>query len=185
MHIDYAVSDDCINVNSFGEICVGCGCCSRNPDYMDMIRKRIKHYKEMLEKEYNFSEWSDNEKTRALQERNVEANISYFKNEICTCEKILKMEDGVEEMAELIRKDALLENLDNMVYNRQNADELYCEVKNLVHVMPTTTESEIRASVIDEFAEKLKRNFRDIGAFTGYEVKREIDEITEQLKERE
>lgn len=45
------------------------------------------------------------------------------------------------------------------------------------------TEAGIRAKAIDEFAEKLKRNFRDIGAFTGYEVKREIDEIAEQLKE--
>ena len=45
------------------------------------------------------------------------------------------------------------------------------------------TEAEIRNRAIDDFAEKLKRNFRDIGAYTGYEVKREIDELAEQLKE--
>ncbi len=59
----------------------------------------------------------------------------------------------------------------------------YHELLNELRSRPT--EAEIRASVIDEFAEKLKRNFRDIGAFTGYEVKREIDELAEQLKERE
>ena len=47
------------------------------------------------------------------------------------------------------------------------------------------TEAEIRAKAIDEFAEKLRRNFRDIGAFTGYEVKTWINEIAEQLKGNE
>lgn len=26
-HISYAVSEDCINIYSYGEICVRCGCC--------------------------------------------------------------------------------------------------------------------------------------------------------------
>lgn len=96
MHIDYAVSEDCINIYSFGEICVGCGCCSRNANYRDMIRRRIKYYKEMLAEQYSFSDWCENEKLRALQERNVKANIIYFKRKIRLCKKILRTKGKVE-----------------------------------------------------------------------------------------
>lgn len=95
-HIDYAVSDDCINIYSYGEICVHCGCCSRNPNYMDMIRRRIKYYKEMLAEQYSFSDWCENEKLRALQERNVKANILYYKRKIRLCKRILRTKGGVE-----------------------------------------------------------------------------------------
>lgn len=96
MHIDYAVSEDCINLYSFGEICVHCGCCSRNPNYMDMIRRRIKYYKEMLAEQYSFSDWCENEKLRALQKRNVKANIIDFKRKIRLCKKILRTKGKVE-----------------------------------------------------------------------------------------
>lgn len=96
IHIDYAVSEDCINIYSFGEICVGCGCCSRNPNYMDMIRRRIKYYKRMLEEQYSFSNWVDDEKCRKVQEQNVKANILYFKRKIRLYKKILRTKGKVE-----------------------------------------------------------------------------------------
>lgn len=90
IHIDYAVSDDCINHWSYGTICVKCGCCSRNPDYRDMMRQRVKYYKECLAEQYSFSNWCDSEKMRALQERNIKANILYFKRKIRLYKKILR-----------------------------------------------------------------------------------------------
>lgn len=96
IHIDYAVSDDCINLYSYGEICVGCGCCSRNPNYRDMIRRRIKYYKRMLEEQYSFSNWFDDEKWRKVQEQNRKANILYFKRKIRLYKKILRTKGKVE-----------------------------------------------------------------------------------------
>lgn len=90
IHIDYAVSEDCINLYSYGMICVKCGCCSRNPNYRDMIRRRIKYYKRMLEEQYSFSEWHYSKEIRELQEQNVKANILYFKRKIRTYKKILR-----------------------------------------------------------------------------------------------
>lgn len=90
IHIDYAVSDDCINAYTYGEICVHCGCCSRNPNYRDRIIRQIRYYKEMLNEEYDFDQWSKNENLRKIQEKNVKLNILYFKRKIRRCKKILR-----------------------------------------------------------------------------------------------
>lgn len=90
MFVDYAVSNDCINHWSYGEICVRCGCCSRNPNYKDRIIKTIQHYKERLKEEENFNFWDENEFWRKVQKRNVELNILYFKKEIRKYKKILR-----------------------------------------------------------------------------------------------
>lgn len=89
IYIDYVVSDDCINSNSYGMICVKCGCCSRNPNYRDRIIKQIKYYKEMLKEEYDFEAWDKNEDGRKFQEKVIKANILYFKRKIRRCKKIL------------------------------------------------------------------------------------------------
>lgn len=88
--VDYDISDDCINANSYGEICVKCGCCSRNQNYRDRIIRQIKYYKEMLNEEYAFDGWDENEYTRKHQEEVVGANILYFNRKIRRCKKILR-----------------------------------------------------------------------------------------------
>lgn len=50
---DYSESTDCVNPESYGEICVMCGCCSINPDYRDRTIRKIHLYKDMLKKERN------------------------------------------------------------------------------------------------------------------------------------
>lgn len=90
IHIDYEPSDDCINIYSYGCICVKCGCCKRNPNYRDMIRSRIKYYKTELAEQYIFDGWSENEKAMKLQERNIKANIKYLKRKIRRCKKIMR-----------------------------------------------------------------------------------------------
>lgn len=85
-----SVSEDCINRNSYGVICVLCGCCSRNSNYKDRIIRTIKYYKECLEEQYNFNRWSDDGYLKKIQERNVKSNILYFKRKIRMYKKILK-----------------------------------------------------------------------------------------------
>lgn len=86
--VDYGVSEDCINIWSFGEICVHCGCCSNNPNYRDMILKRIRYYKEWLEEKEEF-EFSENEKLSKIQKENIEADIRFNKRMIRMYKKIL------------------------------------------------------------------------------------------------
>lgn len=88
--IDSAVSKDCINIHSYGMICVGCGCCSRNPNYRDMIIRRIRYYLQQLHDEQHFDEWSENERLRKIQEENVKSNILYYKRKIRRNKQILR-----------------------------------------------------------------------------------------------
>lgn len=87
---DHIVSDDCINSYSYGEICINCGCCSRNLNYRDRTIRQIRYYKEMLNNEHNFDNWSESEAGRKYQERVTKANILYFKQKIRRCKKILQ-----------------------------------------------------------------------------------------------
>ena len=86
----YGVSDDCINIHSYGEICVRCGCCSNNPDFRDRTIRSIRYYKERLREELNFEYWSENDVLRKVQERNVKSNIQYIKREIRKLKAILR-----------------------------------------------------------------------------------------------
>lgn len=82
-HICYGVSDDCINIYSYGEICVRCGCCeAEEPDEKKRIANQIEYYSERLEEEKNFDNWDDDEKRRKIQEKNVKENIEYFEKKI-------------------------------------------------------------------------------------------------------
>ena len=94
IHIDYSPSDDCINDDSFGCICVKCGCCKLNPNYRDMIRRRIKYYKSKLAEQYTFDNWSDSDHWKKIQKRNIQSNIRYFKQRIRICKKIMRTMKG-------------------------------------------------------------------------------------------
>ena len=101
MHIDYAVSEDCINLYSFGEICVHCGCCSRNPNYMDMIRRRLKYYKELLKEREESLKWYmhsnfESERIKNARRQNVRKSILFCKRQIRLCKKILRTKGKVE-----------------------------------------------------------------------------------------
>ena len=92
--VDYAVSKDCINIDSYGMICVHCGCCKRNPSYRDMIRQRIKYYKSRLAEQYKFSDWDEDEYWRNVQKKNINSNIIYHKRNIRICKKIMRTMKG-------------------------------------------------------------------------------------------
>ena len=90
MHVDYGITDDCINHWSYGEICVRCGCCSNNPNYKDKTIRTIRYYKECLKEEENFNWWDEDEFWRKVQERNVKSNILWYKRKIRKYKKILR-----------------------------------------------------------------------------------------------
>lgn len=88
--IDSGVSEDCINIYSYGEICVGCGCCSRNPDYRNMIISRIRYYKQRLYYNQHIDNWYEDEEMRKFQEKIVKNNILFYKRKIRLNKKILR-----------------------------------------------------------------------------------------------
>lgn len=82
-HICYGVSEDCINIYSYGEICVRCGCCeAEEPNAEKRKANQIEYYSERLEEEKKFSNWDEDEKWRKIQEENVKKNIEYYENKI-------------------------------------------------------------------------------------------------------
>lgn len=87
-HICFAVGKNCYNLyDSYGVICVGCGCCSTNKE--KRYTSRLKLNKRMLKEQYEFNLWDDDPEMRALQEKNITENIAYFEKEIAKYEKKL------------------------------------------------------------------------------------------------
>lgn len=87
-------------------------------------------------------------------------------------------------MAKLINRYALFDAIRNITYNSKDADAFFEEVLEVITEQPTTTEAEIRASVIDEALKALSIfNDREHGNehfIYGIETAKEI---LEQLKE--
>lgn len=82
-------------------------------------------------------------------------------------------------MAELIDKRSALNALSSASYG----NFCYVTARNAIDCVPTTTESEIRAMAISEFAERIKNEFKTEIQCTDDELTW-IDEIAEQLKEK-
>ena len=83
-----AVKENCWNTwDSYGEICVHCGCCSEDP--FERAKYRLETLKERLEEEEHFNEWSDDPYWKTIQENNLRVNkkrikkrIRYYENRI-------------------------------------------------------------------------------------------------------
>lgn len=68
VHIDRSVMDNCWNLyDSFGEICVECGCCSKDPLVRAKARydTTLEHLVSMLA----FDDWSDDKSIRTSQKK--------------------------------------------------------------------------------------------------------------------
>jgi hypothetical protein len=79
LHISIPALEDCINGDSYGEICVRCNACGRF-DKSTQKECAIKMYKRQLQEQYNFNGWIEGQK------RNIESNIQYFKKKIAELE---------------------------------------------------------------------------------------------------
>lgn len=84
LHISIPALEDCINSDSYGEICVHCNACGRF-DKSTQKECALKMYKEELQKQYNFDGWIEG--FEEMQKRNIESNIQYFKKKIAELEE--------------------------------------------------------------------------------------------------
>jgi hypothetical protein len=76
------VMDNCINHDSYGEICVGCNACGRidkNTMWQARYEMYVRHLKEEVEK-YGDSFFHSN-----LQQMNISSNIIYLGEKIKAC----------------------------------------------------------------------------------------------------
>ena len=77
--ISMSAMSECINPDSFGEICVGCNACGRF-DKDTQKECALKLYKQLLKEQYEFNRWIEG--MEEIQQRNIEANIEYYKKKI-------------------------------------------------------------------------------------------------------
>lgn len=75
--VDFAVNDNCWNFyESYGEICIRCGCCSK--DKATRYKARYELCRRMIEDQLSFDGWFEEPELRALQEENTKLNLKYF-----------------------------------------------------------------------------------------------------------
>ena len=80
-NIDFAVGENCYNLyQSYGEICVGCGCCSNNKK--KRLKARIELHEQLLRDAEHFELWSDDPEIKALQDKNIATDIAFHKGRI-------------------------------------------------------------------------------------------------------
>jgi len=89
-HICFSITKDCINPDSYGEICVGCGCCSK--DKKIRYPARLKLYQDDLERQLNFSHWIKG--WIRIQKRNRKLNITYCKRRIAIYKRLVEGLEG-------------------------------------------------------------------------------------------
>ena len=89
MYIDFGVNENCYNpLESYGEICVGCGCCSK--DLKERTESRLALYQRLLDRCVNFHNWVDDPRVRAIQEKNIKIDKKIYKRRIRYYEKRLR-----------------------------------------------------------------------------------------------
>lgn len=89
IHISWSVRPDCYNMQAFCYgTCYGCGCCTKKKP--DRWVNRLKYLNEELEQQKHFDLWDDDPELRALQEKNVKANIKYITRRIGIYNRLVK-----------------------------------------------------------------------------------------------
>ena len=94
VHVDFGVTDNCINIHSYGTICVHCGCCENEPNVEKRLNNQLKYYNECIEENNNFSNWDSDEKWRKVQEENIKKNKIYYAKKIEEITKQLEQLEG-------------------------------------------------------------------------------------------
>ena len=75
------VRDNCWNLyDSFGEICVHCGCCSSDPEIR--YGARVRCVSEWLREQEGFDRWDDDPEMKHLQMRNQRVTIERLKRQL-------------------------------------------------------------------------------------------------------
>lgn len=97
-YIDAQVSSKCWNFyDSYGEICVQCGCCSKDPltrysARIEVILRRIEHC-------VTFDEWIADSSLRAIQETNIARDLKTYRRKLQYYKKKLDEEERKTQAA--------------------------------------------------------------------------------------
>lgn len=89
-HIDFGVSKDCVNPDSYGEICVKCNCCGRFGKETMWIRRYNMYWRnlaELIEKHSDDFYFTD------LQQTNIAIDIVTYGQYILECVKHLDFDN--------------------------------------------------------------------------------------------
>ena len=90
MYVDYAAKGNCWNLwDSYGEICVGCGCCSKDP--IERTKNRLRVLEERVEYWKDFQRKSDLED---FQLENIRKDLHGLKKQIAYYRKRLEAKNG-------------------------------------------------------------------------------------------
>lgn len=117
MCVDRCVRDNCWNLyDSYGMICVGCGCCSQ--DKATRYRARLETVRRWLAEKEDFDYWDDDPELRAIQERNTRSDIRCFRRMVRYYEKkvgeIEEEQSYTEAMEAARRHDEIYEPTYNL-----------------------------------------------------------------------
>lgn len=91
-HVSFIRRKDCWNPYEALYICVHCGCCSA--DTITRQQSRLATAKRQLQEQLEFDAWDDDPAWRAIQEKNVKANIRHWRRVIRYYETALNKEEA-------------------------------------------------------------------------------------------
>jgi len=80
------ISKKCVNGESYGEICVGCLCCSDDKNIRWPARLALNERE--LERQIHFDNWIPG--SIRLKRRNRKSNITYYKRRIAIYKRLVK-----------------------------------------------------------------------------------------------
>ena len=90
--IDTPVTDKCWNLyDSYGEICVHCGCCSKDP--LTRYNARIEVLLRRIEHCVTFDGWIADSSLRAIQETNIARDLKTYRRKLRYYKKKLDEEE--------------------------------------------------------------------------------------------
>lgn len=92
--LDEGVKKDCWNLrDSYGEICVHCGCCDE--DLKVRTESRVRTLEIWIEELESFDEWDEDPLRRAFQEDSIQDDLKTYKQQMRYYKKRLRgMTDG-------------------------------------------------------------------------------------------
>lgn len=97
-HIDAQVSSKCWNLyDSYGEICVHCGCCSKDP--LTRYNARIEVLLRWIEQCETFDGWIADSSLRAIQETNIARDLKAYRRKLRYYKKKLDEEERKTQAA--------------------------------------------------------------------------------------
>ena len=96
-HIDFGISEDCVNTDSYGEICVKCNCCGRFGKENMWIRRYNLYWRKLAEL---IEEHQDDFYFTDLQQTNIASNIVSYGKDILECVKHLDFDNTKPDVEE-------------------------------------------------------------------------------------